>query len=126
VRLQLTEDEAGGDGEIMKAYGPGRVEVNGVVYEIRVLFTLEQTQEEPVAQGALAKGGTSPSEPKKDALCPGDIVRHRLSPGLLGRIVEIGHRRAKIELLAWPPDDWWRTWGRGPAPVMVENLVRAE
>jgi len=111
----------------MKAYGPRRVEVNGVAYEIRLLFTLEQTQEEPPAEGVLAKGGSrSPSEAKVDALCPGDIVRHRLSPGLLGRIVEIGRRRAKIELLAWPPDDWWRTWGRGPVPVMVENLVRAE
>ena len=110
----------------MKANVPRRVEVSGVTYEIRALFTLEEIREKRRAAGKFASTRGSRSERDTGALRPGDIVRHRLTPELLGRIVEIDRRRAKIELLVRPPDDWWGRWGKVPVPVVPANLERAE
>jgi hypothetical protein len=110
----------------MKVKAPRRVEVSGVTYEIRVLFNLEELREKPPAKHKPVSGSGACIRQETATLRPGDVVRHRLTPELLGRIVEVDRRRAKIELLARPPDDWWGRWGDGPVPVVLANLVRAD
>ena len=60
-----------------------------------------------------------------EALLVGAVVRHRLNPDLVGRIVSLDTTSARIELLTWPTD-WWKQWGSRPVPVLVENLELAE
>ena len=61
-----------------------------------------------------------------DALREGDVVAHRLVPGLVGRIVAIKDGRAALRLLTFPSDHLRRWYRDKPMPVRVENLTLAE
>jgi heat shock protein HspQ len=56
----------------------------------------------------------------------GQIVRHRLHPGLRGRIIEMEGRWAFLELLTYPSHFFHMWFANRPMPVLLENLERVE
>ena len=62
-----------------------------------------------------------------DALQVGDVVTHRLEPGLVGRIEVIEDGRAALRLITWPTEFLRRWYSDGrTCPVLAVNLLLSE